>query len=182
MKPVFALFIAFILFSAPAFADARNSPFSENRTAVKQADLPAIAQVEVLKSERKMFLFDKDGNIVRTYDISLGRNPVGAKEQEGDSRTPEGNYKISLRNGKSGYYRSLKISYPEKKDIEHAKKLGVRPGGDIFIHGKPNMKFWMFWRYNKTRDWTDGCIALDDKDMMEMWSLIKGETPISIKP
>lgn len=182
------LFIALFLFAFTAVIPALAAPGDEPPTRSSREEKhapkggPEIVQIEVQKKLRRMYLYDKDGKVIHTYHISLGRNPEGHKQQEGDSRTPEGNYEISGRNGLSGYYRSLKISYPNKDDIARAKEKGVSPGGNIFIHGKPNFKFWMFWKYNKVNDWTDGCIAVDDKDMMEMWDIVKPGTPILINP
>jgi hypothetical protein len=139
-----------------------------------------VTHVLVRKAERKMYLLNARGQIVRAYDIALGWSPEGRKTQQGDGRTPEGHYTIDLHNDKSKYYRSLHISYPGKGDILNARRKGVSPGGDIFIHGKPNGKSWMWWKYGKGRDWTDGCIAVTDKDISEIWVLVPDGTPIDI--
>jgi murein L,D-transpeptidase YafK len=141
-----------------------------------------VKHIQVLKSERRMELLDQYGNVVRSYRIALGKNPVGHKEFEGDNRTPEGSYTIDARNPNSDYFLSLRVSYPSKSDRQRAKKNGLKPGGDIFIHGQPNGKSWMWWKYSTKRDWTNGCIALVDKDMKELWDLISDKTPIDIKP
>ena len=183
-RVLFIVLSAFVFMATlPALAAPGDEPPTRIYRVVKPTkELPEIVQIEVQKKLRRMYLYDKDGNVVHSYHIALGKNPTGHKQQEGDNRTPEGNYTISGRNGLSGYYRSLKISYPNEEDIKRAKEKGVSPGGDIFIHGKPNFKFWMFWKYNKVNDWTNGCIAVDDKDMMEMWGIIKEGTPILINP
>jgi len=141
-----------------------------------------VTRVVVRKKSREMFLLNAKGRIVRRYDISLGWDPVGDKRREGDGRTPEGHYRIDARNVHSKYYKSLHISYPDRRDRRSARRRGVNPGGDIFIHGKPNGKSWMWWRYGKGRDWTNGCIAVTDSDISEMWKLVPDGTPIDIKP
>jgi murein L,D-transpeptidase YafK len=138
-------------------------------------------KVVVYKSERKMELLQQ-GEAIRTYDISLGDSPVGHKQMEGDERTPEGDYTIDYRNPNSHYHLSLHISYPDKDDKENAKKKGVKPGGLIMIHGLPNKYSWASKLF-AGRDWTDGCIAVNDNDQIEeIWNLVPDGTPISILP
>lgn len=141
-----------------------------------------VAEIQVFKSERRMELQDKYGNVIRSYRIALGKNPIGHKQHEGDNRTPEGRYMINGRNPSSIYHLSLRINYPSAKDRAEAKKRGKSPGGDIFIHGMPNGRGWMWWKYNTKSDWTNGCIAVADKDIREMWDLVADETPITIRP
>lgn len=158
--------------------------------ASKVLDVPAgmapepaqIAMIRVMKSERLLELLDKYDNVIRSYRIALGKNPLGHKEFEGDNRTPEGQYKINARNPNSSFYLSLRISYPSPEDRISAKRKGIKPGGDIFIHGMPNGKSWMWWKYNTRKDWTNGCIAMTDKDIKEMWELVSDNTPITILP
>jgi murein L,D-transpeptidase YafK len=176
----FALAILFCLATPAAAMNAQQGEYSS--APYKPRFTREVASIEVLKKDRLMVLFDAEGKVITSYKISLGRFPEGHKEQEGDGRTPEGKYTIDMRNGNSHYYRSLRISYPSAQDVKAAKKKGVNPGGNIFIHGKPNMKFWMFWKYNKSKDWTDGCIAVDDRDMRELWEVIHQGTPITINP
>lgn len=129
-----------------------------------------------------MELLDAAGETLKSYEIALGGNPVGHKTQEGDEKTPEGSYKISARKEDSAYHRSLRISYPDKKDVEQAEKRGVSPGGDIMIHGIRNGFGWIgSWHliYDK---WTDGCIAVTNDEIEEIWQLVKDDTPIEIKP
>ncbi len=181
MKHLFFAFLVLFALSTPAAAmNAQQGEYSSR--AEKPRFTQEVASIEVLKKDRLMVLMDAGGKVITSYKISLGRFPEGPKEQEGDGRTPEGKYTIDMRNGNSHYYRSLRISYPSEEDLKAAKKKGVNPGGNIFIHGKPNMKFWMFWKYNKSKDWTDGCIAVDDRDMREMWEVIRQGTPITIVP
>ena len=138
-----------------------------------QADL-----VIVNKPKRSMQLL-RNGKILRQYRVSLGGNPVGHKEREGDERTPEGHYAIDWRNRKSSAYLSLHISYPASADRARAAAARQNPGGNIMIHGLPNgwgfLGFWhLLW------DWTDGCIAVTNDEMREIWSLVPNGTPIQI--
>ena len=137
-------------------------------------------EVLVLKSKRLMYLLHK-GKIVKEYQISLGDNPKGHKQQEGDERTPEGRYVIDYRNPKSSYHLSLHINYPNRADKAAARKRGVSPGGQIFIHGLPNGMAGTPWLF-KGRDWTDGCIAVTSDEIEEIWKLVDNGTPIEIKP
>ena len=141
-------------------------------------ELPLAESVLVVKSERKMWLIS-DGKKYREYNISLGDNPSGHKEQEGDEKTPEGRYSIDYRNPESSYHLSLHISYPRQQDEENARKKGVSPGGNIFVHGLPNGVELTKANY-KGRDWTDGCIAVQNSEIEEIWSLVKDGTPIEI--
>lgn len=154
----------------------------EDRTAPADLRNVKAAAIMVYKSERRMDLVDEHGQPIRTYMISLGKSPVGDKEREGDNRTPEGKYIIDARNLNSKFYKSLRISYPNTSDRWRAKKKGVSPGGDIFIHGLPNGKGWMRWKYNKNEDWTNGCIGVYNYEINEIWSLVDDGTPIFIKP
>lgn len=130
-------------------------------------------EIRVDKSERRMELL-RDGNVIKTYRILLGDAPIGHKRQQGDERTPEGRYSISFRNDKSRFHLSLRISYPNDTDRAQAQARGVDPGGDIMIHGKTPPGY--------SRDWTDGCIALTDQQIEEVWRLVPVGTPIIISP
>jgi murein L,D-transpeptidase YafK len=136
--------------------------------------------IRVDKSERRMELL-RQGEVIRSYRVSLGANPRGHKQQEGDERTPEGRYHIDSRNPRSKFHKSLHISYPDARDRAAARKHGVSPGGAIMIHGMPNGWGWAapflgLW------DWTDGCIAVSDAEMNEIWSAVTTGTPIEIQP
>lgn len=144
------------------------------------AEQAAVDRVVVYKAKRIMELMFQ-GKVVKSYTISLGDNPVGHKVQQGDERTPEGTYLIDYRNRNSSYHRSLHISYPNRQDKENAKRLGVDPGGLIMIHGLPNGYGWAKALYTK-RDWTDGCIAVTNEQIEEIWGLVKDGTPITINP
>lgn len=136
--------------------------------------------VRVDKSERRLELLSGD-KVVRSYAIALGANPLGHKAREGDERTPEGRYVLDWRNPVSGYYRSIHISYPNADDVAAAKRAGVEPGGMIMIHGQPNGYGWWSWLMQMF-DWTNGCIAVTDEDMAEVWQMVANGTPIEISP
>lgn len=121
------------------------------------------------------------GQVVKSYKIALGGEPLGPKTRQGDHRTPEGVYVIDRRNAKSQFDRSLHISYPNTTDREHARKLGISPGGDIFIHGLPN-GYGFIGSAHRARDWTDGCIAVTDQEIEEIWRLVDNGTPVEIRP
>lgn len=117
--------------------------------------------------------------MLKTYTISLGKNPDGAKEMEGDKKTPEGSYKIEFKNPNSKYHLSLRISYPNDLDKSKAESIGVEPGSDIMIHGLPN-NMGLLEDYYLTNDWTDGCIAVSNNEIEEIWRVVDVGTPITI--
>lgn len=136
--------------------------------------------VRVFKAERRMELVD-DGKAIRGYAIALGANPVGHKQREGDERTPEGRYVLDWRNSGSAFHKSIHISYPDAADRAAAAARGESPGGDIMIHGQANG--WGWWGFLlQTVDWTNGCIAVTDAEIDEIWALVPDGTPIEIKP
>jgi len=137
-------------------------------------------RVLVLKKERKLVLLAR-GQTLKTYRISLGGDPVGPKRREGDHKTPEGSYVLDRRNPKSRFYKSIHISYPSAEDRARAAKKGVPPGGDIMVHGLPNGYGWVRDAH-RLHDWTDGCIAVTDAEMDEIWRAIADGTPIEIRP
>lgn len=137
-----------------------------------------VDRVVVAKSERTMTL-ELDGEPIRTYPIALGARPAGHKQQEGDQRTPEGEYAIDARNPDSAYHLSLRISYPNETDRRRAAEKGVDPGGQIMIHGVGGA---MRGRLHPVINWTDGCVAVTDEEIEEIWRLVDVGTPIEIKP
>ena len=146
---------------------------------------PAAAQknapvdlVRIDKSERTLTLY-AEGHPVRTYTgIQLGDEPIGAKRFQGDERTPEGRYSIDYGNPASDYHLSLHISYPDAKERAYARGQGRSPGGDIFIHGQPNG-----WPAGRVPgDWTDGCIALSNAEIKQLWDIVPDGIPITIRP
>ncbi|HEV8077364.1 MAG TPA: L,D-transpeptidase family protein [Marinobacter sp.] len=143
--------------------------------------LPFITKVLVQKGERSLQLLSGE-QIIRQYRISLGDNPQGHKLYEGDSRTPEGTYSLDWRNADSSFYKSIHISYPSAKDRELAKNWGLDPGGSIMIHGLPNGTDDDFAFAFFGLDWTDGCIAVSNQEIDEIWQLVGDGTPIEILP
>jgi len=140
----------------------------------------AVDEVVVRKSERKLYLL-RAGEIMRSYDIALGGNPEGHKQKEGDQRTPEGTYLIDWRKHDSDFYLALHISYPNETDRHAARRRGVDPGGMIMIHGLPNNPKYPRRDY-LTSDWTDGCIAVSNVAMIDLWVSVPDRTPITILP
>ena len=144
------------------------------------AALETADRILVEKSERKLYLL-KAGRVLREFDIALGLAPRGHKQRSGDYKTPEGLYHIEARNTASDYFLSLKISYPNEQDRERARTLDVSPGGQIMIHGQPNNPSYdeNWYKYG---DWTDGCIAVSNSDMIDIWLMTEVPTPIEIRP
>lgn len=125
--------------------------------------------------------FYRKGATVRSYNVALGSEVKGAKTRRGDHKTPEGHYVIDARNEHSRYYKSLHISYPNAEDRERARRLGVDPGGDIMIHGLPNGEGFI-GKAHVLHDWTDGCIAVTDEEMDEIWKIVPVGTRVEILP
>ena len=123
----------------------------------------------------------KEGAIMKSYAITLGGDPIGHKEREGDSRTPEGDYLIDWRNPDSKFHLSLHISYPNEVDQSQAERGGYSPGGAIMIHGRPNWISWLDFLF-ENEDWTDGCIAVKNMEIEEIWNSVPNGTPITILP
>jgi murein L,D-transpeptidase YafK len=135
---------------------------------------PEVTSVQVHKADRKMYLLHNE-KVLKSYDVGLGFAPAGHKQFEGDGKTPEGAYWITHRNPNSDFHLSLGISYPNEADMAFAEAQEKPPGGDIFIHGAPNRKI-------GRRDWTAGCIAVSDKQIEIIYSMIEPGTPIFILP
>lgn len=142
--------------------------------------VPRADTILVVKHEHKLYLLH-DNTPLRSYRIALGLSPTGAKEHEWDFRTPEGSYVIDFRRQHSHYFKALHISYPSPADLKRSSALHRPAGGDIFIHGEPNRPTKPD-SYYKTRDWTNGCIALSDEDLQELWDLTVGQTRVEIVP
>lgn len=135
---------------------------------------PAVTQVQVHKADRKMYLLHNE-RVLKVYNVGLGGQPVGHKEAEGDGKTPEGVYYITHRNPQSTYHLSLGISYPNDADRARAETLGKPTGGDIFIHGGPLKR-------TTKQDWTAGCIAVSDREMEDIYAMVRPGTPIFLLP
>lgn len=139
-----------------------------------------VDRIVIDKSARTLTVFH-DHVVVKTYKVALGRNPQGRKQQEGDGRTPEGSYVIDSRKRDSAFHRALHISYPNAEDQRRARGRGVSPGGAIMIHGLPNGREGLGKAHVK-RDWTDGCIAVTNEEIEELWRVVSNGTPVLIKP
>lgn len=135
--------------------------------------------VKVDKSEAKMYLLSGD-EVVKEYHVAFGANSKGHKQEEGDERTPEGEYVLDYKKEDSSFYRAMHISYPNESDIAKANELGVSPGGFIMVHGQKN---WFGWLSPITQrfNWTNGCIALTNSEMDEFMEMVKVGTKIKIE-
>jgi len=163
-----------------------EAPLSSSAIATSTSDLSLDAglqladSVVVRKGERRLYLM-RGGAVLRSFKVALGLRPDGHKQFEGDYRTPEGKYRLVRRNPNSEYFLSIQISYPNDDDVARARKQGVRPGGAIMIHGQPNLPT-RSRDYYSTVDWTEGCIAVSNSDMVEIWLMTPADTPIEIRP
>lgn len=142
---------------------------------IEKADM-----VLVIKSESKLYL-RKDGKALNEYHVAFGANPKGHKQQQGDERTPEGKYILDYKKEDSSFHKSIHISYPNETDKKRAKESGVNPGGFIMIHGQKNGLSWLSF-FTQRFNWTDGCIAVSNSAMDEIWETVDVGTPIEIKP
>lgn len=175
------LLLAAAVAAAPACASPpaqSHPPAPPHATAALKAD-----RVLVLKGERRLHLF-RNGRVLASYRVALGGNPVGPKFFEGDGRTPEGSYVLSGRNENSRFHRSIRISYPSPADRQRAWRYGGPPGGDIMIHGQPEPgnKSALKRIALSPSSWTDGCIAVDNAAMDQIWAAVDDGTPIEILP
>jgi hypothetical protein len=164
----------------PEGASLPRSPESSGRDTRVGDALPTATRVLVRKSERRLYLM-RGPEVLRSYRVALGLNPLGHKEREGDFRTPEGRYRLVSRNPRSDFFLSMQVSYPSPGDMARARGNGWRPGGSIMLHGFPNEPR-KGVDYYATQDWTNGCIALSNSDMLEIWLLVSDNTPIDIEP
>lgn len=157
---------------------------SPQQIKIIRAETP-ITQVQVYKADRVVHLMHHQ-QIIRTYPMRLGFNPIGHKQQEGDGKTPEGRYTLDWRNAQSEFYKSLHVSYPNQQDKLKAQQLGVSPGGNIMIHGSATQKqsntMPSLMDYMPRKDWTLGCIAVKNADIDEIWKLVDNGTVIEIYP
>jgi murein L,D-transpeptidase YafK len=165
---LFSAVVGCLLACAPVASVAGKTP-------TPQAD-----HIVIVKSERTMILL-RQGQVLKTFKVALGGEPVGAKAQRGDQRTPEGLYTIDSRNAHSQFHLALHISYPNTADRERAKRLGVNPGGEIMIHGLPPAYAWL-GPLHRRHDWTWGCVAVTDPEIEEIWNMVPNGTKVEIKP
>jgi murein L,D-transpeptidase YafK len=164
------------LVSPPASSGALSDSGS-SRASIGHALADSIV---VEKAQHRLSLY-RHGALLRSYLVALGQQPVGDKVRIGDMRTPEGIFRIEARNPESRYHRSLRISYPDAAHRAKARALGVSPGGDIMIHGLPARQAWV-GAAHRDFDWTEGCIAVTNAEIEEIWSAVPVGIPIQIKP
>ena len=157
---------------AQGIVDGAGTAFSSS--------MPVADLILVRKGERRLYLM-QHGQVLRSYRVALGLQPEGPKERAGDFRTPEGRYLLTRRNPRSDYFLSIQVSYPNDQDLRRARHQHVDPGGAIMLHGLPNTLRHPPEYYEKS-DWTDGCIAMSDSDMVELWMMTQDNTPIEIRP
>jgi murein L,D-transpeptidase YafK len=172
--------MAAIVALAGVIAAGCNRAQSVTPNAAPGDTLRVVDRVVVRKAERRLLLM-RGSDVVRSYHVELGLNPSGQKEHSGDSRTPEGTYRLERRNDHSDYFLSLEVSYPNQADQELARAHHRDPGGLIMIHGMPNVLKQSPELY-ESHDWTDGCIAVSNADMAEIWTLTPGNVRIDILP
>lgn len=165
-----------LIFLALAACGGSTTTKTVPRHTLAQYHGPAVTQVVVNKGDRRMFLLNGK-TVLRSYDVGLGNNPVGHKRFEGDGRTPEGIYFIDRMNPNSRYHLSLGISYPRPQDRAYAAQFGRRAGGDIFFHGRGPEG-----RAATKEDWTAGCIAVEDAEIEEIFSMLRPGVPVVIYP
>jgi murein L,D-transpeptidase YafK len=179
---VTALVMASSMAVAHASAPEPANPSLPTESGALPVPLPleAADYVLVRKGERRLYLL-REGRVLRSYPVRLGLNPEGHKLQEGDFRTPEGVYSVAARNPRSEFFLSLKVSYPSPEDRDSARRRGVPPGGEIMIHGLPNVPRKPL-SYYRDIDWTNGCIAVNNDDMLEIWLLTRNRIPVEIRP
>jgi murein L,D-transpeptidase YafK len=139
-----------------------------------------VDRVLIIKKERTLELLSHE-EVIRTYKVALGGDPIGPKTRQGDHKTPEGIYLLDFRNSNSRFYKSIHISYPSARDRAQARGRGVSPGGDVFVHGLGKGYGWI-GAAHRLKDWTDGCIAVTNEEMDEIWRLVADGTPIEIRP
>jgi murein L,D-transpeptidase YafK len=137
-------------------------------------------RVVVLKSERTLQLVNHE-RLIKAYKVALGGDPIGPKTRQGDHKTPEGGYVLDFRNAHSKFYKAIHISYPSARDRAAAREQGASPGGDVFLHGLPN-GFGYLGAAHRLKDWTDGCIAVTNAEIDEIWGAVPDGTPIEIQP
>jgi murein L,D-transpeptidase YafK len=174
------LLLAAALACASFGAQGDSLPQGERVMMRTTETLPAVDHLVVRKADRKLFLMHGE-TIVRSYKVALGLNPIGTKERAGDFRTPEGSYRLVRRNPRSDYFLSMQVSYPNETDLKHAHRNHWDTGGSIMIHGLPNQLKHDPAYYDNV-DWTDGCIAVSNSDMLEIWLLTPDNARIDILP
>ncbi len=178
-----ASFVPETVGDAPAntFELASHEPSFLPQLRIRSAPLPEAADMILVRKGSRILSLMKDGEVFRSFRMALGKNPLGHKVFEGDGRTPEGFYTIDARRAASNFHKALRISYPRSDDVGRARALGASPGGAIMIHGLPN-DVPADYVGHPYEDWTDGCIAVTNAEMDEIWKLVPSGTPIVILP
>lgn len=151
------------------------------RTLPTLASTDAQATRIVIEKAARRLTLERDGQVLARYEVALGSNPVGQKTREGDGRTPEGVYTVDFKHPRSRYHLALRISYPDARANEAARQSGVSPGSDIMIHGIRNGLGWL-GKLHRERDWTDGCIAVTNAEIREIWSRVPEGAAVEIRP
>jgi murein L,D-transpeptidase YafK len=175
-----ATVVALVIFSTALLFAAAIFNQSRQRGNGQIAEGALIDRIVVEKAARRLSVFRK-GRKLKSYHVALGEQPIGAKRQEGDMKTPEGVYKIDYRNRHSDYHLALHISYPDADDVARAAARGVSAGSDIMIHGLPNGHGGTD-SFHSQKDWTAGCIAVTDAEIEELWRITPDQTPVEIRP
>jgi len=140
----------------------------------------SIDKLVVYKSKHQLLVYS-NAKLIKTYKIAIGQNSVGDKEFEGDKKTPEGNYTINSKNPNSGWHKNLGVSYPNNEDIAQAKSFGKPVGGDIKIHALRN-GLGFIGKFHRSYDWTNGCIAVTNEEVDELYDIVKIGAVIEIQP
>ena len=179
-QPFITAALAVALAAATVGVQADPMPQTERVMMRSIEKPPSVDHLVVHKADRRLFLMHGD-TVVRSYKVALGLNPIGTKERSGDFRTPEGAYRLVRRNPRSDYFLSMQVSYPNAADLKHARRNHWDTGGSIMIHGLPN-QLKHDPSYYESVDWTDGCIAVSNSDMLEIWLLTPDNAPIEILP
>jgi murein L,D-transpeptidase YafK len=175
-----AIMCAAACLCSASYANESNTITESSADQIADGGVLMADRIVVRKSERRLYLM-RNGQMLKTFRVALGLNPQGHKEREGDFRTPEGSYRLVRRNPRSDFFLSLQVSYPNDRDLAHAQRMGVKPGGAIMLHGWPTVPR-KNPEYYASADWTDGCIAVTNSDMVEIWLRTPVDTPIDIYP
>lgn len=181
LRIVGALLVASIAMADPGLTGSIAPVGTDSSVNLPEpAQLPVADRAVLHKAERRLYLY-KNGAVLRSYRAALGLVPAGTKQREGDFRTPEGIYQLTRRNTHSDYFLSIQVSYPNAEDLLRARRNGWDTGGSIMVHGLPN-NLRHPPDYYASADWTDGCIALSNADMVEFWMLTPDNMTIEITP
>jgi murein L,D-transpeptidase YafK len=175
LLPIASVLAALMMLACPPSALAGNDTVTDTSGLNDRVD-----RIVIEKALRKLTLLNGD-RPVRSYQVALGAQPRGHKRREGDQRTPEGVYSIDARNPNSDFFLSLRISYPNDEDLARARAQGQDPGGQIMIHGLRNGRGWIGSSHQR-KDWTDGCVAVTNSEMLEIWRMVDIGTLVEIKP